>query len=86
MSKVYDLKVAVGTYEKNGETKKNYENVGVVMKSEKGMYILLNRTFNPAGVPGEGSKIIISMFEPREKEMSQDFSPMPPKFRDEIPF
>lgn len=86
MSKVYDLAVVVGAYDKGGETKKRYESVGVVMQGEKGMYILLNKTFNPAGVASEGSKIVISMFEPKDKDGAKDFSPMPTKSSGEIPF
>jgi hypothetical protein len=32
MGKVYDLVVSVGSYQKDGETKKRYKNVGVVME------------------------------------------------------
>ena len=67
MAKLYDLAVKIGSYEKNGETKNKYENVGVVMSGEHGPYIILKRTFNPAGI-GEGESIFISMFEPRKKE------------------
>lgn len=85
MSKVYDLSVVVGTYQKGDETKKRYENVGVVMQGDKGMYILLNKTFNPAGVPGEGSRIIVSMFEPKDKDGARDPGPSFSS-KDEIPF
>ena len=69
MAKKYDLSVKIGEYtDASGATKGRYQNVGVVMEGQNGPYILLNRTFNPAGVPGQADResIIISMFEPRD--------------------
>ena len=66
MAKKYDLCVAVGTYEKGGETKKRYLNIGAVLENDKGPFIILNKTFNPAGVQGEGDSVLISMFEPKD--------------------
>jgi len=78
MAKKYDLAVKVGTYEKDGETKNRYQNVGVVMEGERGPYILLERWFNPAGVPNpdDRSNVIVSMFEPRGRD----------EFSDKVPF
>jgi hypothetical protein len=72
--KLYDAAVKVGSYEKNGETKNKYKNVGVVIKSDKGPYLLLDRTFNPAGVPNPDGKdsVLISLFEPREDKPAQE--------------
>jgi len=69
VSKKYDLSVKVGEYtDANGVVKGRYQNVGVVMEGQNGPYILLNRTFNPAGVPGQADResVIVSMFEPRD--------------------
>lgn len=69
--KTHDLAVKVGTYQKDGESKGRYENVGVVMANDDGQqYILLKRTFSPAGVMNSDNKesILISMFEPKEKQ------------------
>jgi hypothetical protein len=68
MAKKYDLAVKVGAYEKNGETKNRYQNVGAVIEGDRGPYILLDRHFNPAGIanPDNRSNVIISMFEPRD--------------------
>ena len=75
MAKVLkELAVAVGSYEdrNTGQTKNRYKNIGVLMESETqdgvNRYLLIDRTFNPAGVPfKQGSdKIIISMFNPRD--------------------
>lgn len=77
MKKLYDLAVKTGTYEKDGETKNRYENVGSVMeKDDGGRLILLNRTFNPAGVPNPDnrSNVILSMFKNE------------PKNDDDVPF
>lgn len=69
--KTHDLAVKVGSYEVNGESKGRYINVGLVLKDEDGKsMILLNRTFNPAGVPNPDNKdtVIISRFEIKDKE------------------
>lgn len=68
--RVYDIAVKVGEYEKDGETKGRYENVGVVLDSGDGMYALLKRTFNPAGVPGDGDRVILSFFDADEDDKS----------------
>ena len=68
MAKKYDLAVKTGSYQdRDGNTKNKWQNVGVVLEGKYGPYILLNRTFNPAGVPsnGEDDVVAISMFEPK---------------------
>lgn len=74
MSKIIaDICVKVGTYEKNGETKSKYENVGSKWeKDDGGTFMLLKRTFNPAGVPNPDNKdsVILSVFDKKEKEQS----------------
>lgn len=62
MAKTHDLAVKVGEYEKGGEKKNRYQNVGAVMEGQHGPYILLNKTFNPAGVQDGKESILISMF------------------------
>lgn len=70
--KVYDCAVKVGEYtDAEGEVKGRYENVGVVLEGDSGMFMLLKRTFNPAGVDTTrdgDDKIAISFFEPRDDE------------------
>ena len=69
MAKKFDLVVKVGEYTDNqGQTKGRFKNVGVMMESDKGPYILLDRTFNPAGVGGNDGResIILSLYEPRQ--------------------
>jgi hypothetical protein len=68
--KVYDLAVVVGHYTDNAGTEKNrYQNIGVVLqKDDGGKFILLDRSFNPAGVPydeSKGNTILVSMFDPK---------------------
>lgn len=72
--KTHDLAVKVGTYEKDGETKNRYENIGCIVEGANGPYILLNRTFNPAGVPtdSERSNIIVSMFAKKSENKTSD--------------
>ena len=69
--KIKDLAVKVGTYESNGKTKNRYVNVGLVLqKDDGGEFILINRTFNPAGVPNPDGKdtVLISAFDPKDKD------------------
>lgn len=70
MSKVkYDLVVVVGEYtNQQGEIKKRYKNIGVVMENDKGLYILQDRTFNGAGMtnPDNRPSFVVSMKEPKD--------------------
>lgn len=69
--KIYDLAVKTGSYTNHeGQPKNRYQNVGAVMqKDDGGKFIMLAKWFNPAGVVDErgGESILLSMFEPREK-------------------
>lgn len=69
--KRYDAVVITGEYQKDGETKKRYKNVGAVWQNENGFYMTLDATFNPAGVPHDGDRIFVSLFEPKKKDESQ---------------
>ena len=75
MAKTHDLAVKIGSYEKDGIQKNRYLNIGAMVDGEKGKYILLNKTFNPAGVMDErgGSSIIVSLFEvKRDSQQNKD--------------
>lgn len=64
--KVKDLAVKTGSYTKDGQEKGRYENVGALMKTDDGNYfVLLKRTFNPAGITVEDGRdqIIVSVFD-----------------------
>lgn len=69
--KLYDITAVTGEYtDRNGQQKKRYQNVGAVMQGQNGgQYIVLERWFNPAGLPdqqGRGS-VILSCYEPRQQ-------------------
>lgn len=72
-SKTHDLAVKVGEYTKNGETKGRYINVGMVLSDGQNDLFLLNRTFNPAGVPNPDGKdsVLLSKFAVREQETAK---------------
>lgn len=75
MQKAYDIAAVVGEYEKDGETKAEWKNVGVIMKNDEGKpFILLDRTFNPAGMPNPENKknCLLSLFTPKKKEEPAD--------------
>ena len=73
-TKLYDLVVKTGEYTSNGETKGRYENVGSMMQGDKGQFLILKRTFNPAGVanPDNKDSIIVSCFEPKDQGQQQN--------------
>ena len=65
MAKIKELAVKVGT---NKDGKAKWKNVGGVFEGPRGNYIMLDKTFNPAGVPSDSDIIFISMFDPKPKE------------------
>lgn len=71
MKKKYDLAVKVGEYEKDGQKKNRYQNVGAIMEGDNGPFILLEKTFNPAGIQDGKNSVLISMFE--VKPQNDDF-------------
>lgn len=80
----YELAVKTGEYQKDGEKKNRYQNIGVIMDKGDGPFMLLHRSFNPAGV-GEGESVLISLFKPKgrtEKSAPTQQAPLD----DEIPF
>lgn len=72
--KKYELVVKVG---EGSNGKAIWKNVGVVLENDKGPYILLDKTFNPAGVNTDKGSIMISMFEPKPKNDSPGGSDIP---------
>lgn len=69
--RLYELAVRVGEYTKDGETKGRFMSVGSVMQSDDGgQFIMLNRAFNPAGVPVKdpaSDSILIGCYTPKPK-------------------
>lgn len=70
MSKKYDMVVKTGEYTtSSGDKKSRWKTIGSALDNGSGLYLTMDASFNPAGVPRkEGSDtIIISLFEPKEK-------------------
>ena len=69
--KIRELVVKTGSYrDRDGNEKPRWKNVGSLMESEDGgKFILLDTTFNPAGVPNPDNRdnVLISIFELREE-------------------
>lgn len=89
--KTKDLAVITGSYiDKDQKNKNRYQNVGYILEDENGAkMIMLNRSFNPAGVPHkDGSDtIIINQFEPKDAAKTAPLpSTPPPQAFDDMPF
>lgn len=93
MTKIKDLKVKTGEYTNQaGEKKGRWEDVGAIMQGDNGKFIMLKRTFNPAGVPNPDGRdsVLISMFDPKDNTQGNAApaaapAPRPPA-DDDIPF
>lgn len=89
--KRYDAVVKTGEYtdRNTGETKSRWLNVGAVLQTDNGHCLLLDRTFNPAGLPDPENRgtVMVSLFEPKGRE-SQQAPPTPPAddLDDDLPF
>lgn len=70
IKKKYDLVVKVGEYtDRDGNKKAEWKNIGVELENQDGgRFILMDRHFNPAGVPNPDNKgnVLISKFEPKQ--------------------
>ena len=98
MSKIGDLAIKVGEYEKDGEKKGKYTNVGVLMQGENGMFALLDPTVDLAGAlvcqrllnpQKAGDRVMCSVFEKRAQTGSQaapQASGGGAPFDDDLPF
>jgi len=83
--KKYDAAVKVGEYkDQEGNMKARWLNVGAVIQTEHGHVLLLDRTFNPAGLPDPENRgnVLISLFAPRERVQGDDR----PFVNDDVPF
>lgn len=73
-TKVKDIAVKTGEYQKDGQTKGRYENIGSIFKSDDGgTFLLMKRTFNPAGVPNPDNRdtVLISVFDLKDNDGGQ---------------
>ena len=89
MKKVFDLAVKTGEYQKGGETKNRYQNIGSIMENDNGQFMILDRTFNPAGVPNPDNKssVLVSMFKAdRDSGNKKPTSDTGNPFNDDDPF
>jgi len=70
MAKVtHDLSVKVGSYiAADGSTKNRWKNIGkVFLNDDGGKFLVIDRTFNPAGVPEDGKDgVLVSTFPIKE--------------------
>lgn len=83
----YDIVVKAG--ENNG--KAIWKNVGVMMEGDRGPFLLIDRTFNPAGVPQKNSNdssVLCSLFEPKDAQVATKAPRKVTKteFDDEVPY
>lgn len=92
MTKKQNLAAVVGSYEKDGEQKNRYTNVGsIITKDDGGKFIELNWWVNYATLPRKDGKLYLSVFdEDGDKKASTGSSEAPkaakPSVTDEIPF
>ena len=73
MGKKYDVVAKVGEYQdQSGQTKPRWQNVGAVVTTENGHALLLNKTFNPAGLAEpDRESVMLNLFEPKERGQAQ---------------
>ena len=73
--KIKNLAVALSKYtDHNGVEKTNWLNIGAIFqKDDGGKFMIINRTFSPAGVPNPENKdsLIVGMFDIKEKDESK---------------
>lgn len=64
--KIGDLAVKTGT---KNDGKGRYQNCGALMQVNNGQFLMMDRTFNPAGVPNPDGRdsVLVSVFEPRQQ-------------------
>lgn len=85
--KAYDVVAKTGEYtDREGNTKPKWLNVGAVLKTDNGHVLLIDRHFNPAGLPDPENRgtVMLSLFEPKARGESQPAPSEGPS--DEIPF
>ncbi|MGO8695978.1 MAG: hypothetical protein ACLQMF_20130 [Rectinemataceae bacterium] len=67
---IHDICVVTQRYtDRNGEEKLKWQKVGVELETERGgRIILLERWFNPAGIPDPENRgtVMLSMFDPKD--------------------
>ena len=86
--KTDDLTVKVGEYQKDGQTKGRYLKVGMVLSDGQNELFLIDRTFNPAGVPNPDGKdsVLISRFAVDKPRQDKPWAGRDEPYSDAIPF
>tara|TARA_R110002073_G_scaffold29354_1_gene92611 strand:- start:9552 stop:9782 length:231 start_codon:yes stop_codon:yes gene_type:complete len=73
--KKFDVAIKTGEYNDNdGVVKGRYENVGSVMANDDGgFFMIMKRTFNPAGIanPDDKDSIILGLFDTKKKDFAE---------------
>ena len=77
MPKLKDIAVVVGTYQKDGKETFKWKTVGALIENNGKQYIMLDRSFNPAGTFVEkgresSDQIVMSLFEPKGYDKPAD--------------
>lgn len=90
MIKKYDICGKVGEYtDGQGAVRARFKNFGAVLENDKGLFILLDKTFNPAGLAEQGKEnILLSLFEPKDSNQVNHQQSQQPvdNLGDEVPF
>lgn len=87
MAKKYDVAIAVGSYTNaQGETKKRYLNIGAMMESEHGPYLLLDAHVLSMQIFALANKerrdsVLVSLFDP-ERNKGNAGETLPPVYDD----
>lgn len=91
MRKIKDLCVVQSTFMDGTEERKKYERVGAILEGQYGELVIVNATFNPAGVPPKGrlgkvldGAVILYAFDDRRDGQQKQSGKDP--LDDDIPF
>ena len=72
MAKKFDVVAIIGEYQKDGETKKRYKNVGIVNENDKGNLSLL--LTHPITIDDEGKVVQwLGLYETKDKDDDINF-------------
>jgi hypothetical protein len=92
VAKVYDISVKVGSYkDREGQEKALWRTVGAYLESDKGPFLKLDASFNPAGIArNPDGSVYLSLFKPQAKPErgggAPARGPAPKDEGDDIPF
>ncbi len=88
MPKKYDVVAITGTYQKDGQDKPKYQNVGIVAEKDGKFYLKLNTV----GVFHDDGHVIqwFNLYVPKDKQQQApnqvNHAKITPDFNDDIPF